>query len=81
MTIKAPLRSAVAVSLLALPMILGGCATEDAEARAAAARAQSTADQALSTAQAASQKADAAAAQAAEANSKVDQLFQKSLAK
>ena len=73
------LRRGAALAVLALPLLLGACATTQSvdDANAAAARAQTTADQALAEAKAASAKADAAAAKADAASEKADRMFQK----
>jgi len=72
-----------AILVVAAPLLLAACASQD-DVR----RAQATADQALAaaqqanqTAQAAMQKADQAAADAAAASAKADRMFQQSLRK
>jgi hypothetical protein len=90
MSMRTLLRSSALVVLLAGPLMLGGCATQDAvehaqstadEALSAAQHAQATADAAsqkadtaTQSADSASQKADAAAADAKRANDRLDSM-------
>lgn len=64
------------VLALGAPLLLGGCATQEAveHAQSTADAAMAAAQHAQSTADAASQKADQAAAEAKSANDRIDQM-------
>jgi hypothetical protein len=66
----------VGALVLACPLLLGACASQDDVKRA-----QATADQALLTAQQANQAAQAADQTAVAANAKADRMFQQALKK
>lgn len=83
-------RYGVLALLVSAPLLLAGCASQEAvnhatatanAAKAEADKAMSTAEQALSTAQTADAKATKAEADANAANEKVDRMFQKHLRK
>jgi hypothetical protein len=71
------------IVVLAAPLLLGACASQDdvKRAQATADQALATAQQANQAAQAASAKADKAEADAAAASAKADRMFQQSLKK